>query len=745
MNLKTKTAVFTFLCVVLVPVVCVAQPSQFDSGAVPLGDLVSGLRNASAAQPAPAPEAAPPAAQPPAGNNEYLHFWEELKADVFEDICGDVELENTEALDLAGTGALKGKIKRYLKQFPDNKVAVIDEVGVRLEGGKGSGELLNIGGSAFNVSFSGTLEGKSVVVRKTGEARYCKELLNLLDLRKAKTILPVNEKRIAAMGVGEIWKFPMLLRMSLGGGLGHPTPPWFSVSFTFGKITEQKPSVTLYKMDENRLRLRIRLDKVTVSGGGVSAGTSLDAGLIGLPEAENILAKEIDRAYVRELNRYIALRFGLSSYRSRGGKILLEFLIDPRDGRQLAGLVEFLKGDLGVIRRLIQMGVRFSDYSDADDNAAGQQALQNVNEVAQQGLGLASSFAGANHFNGTSHGSNLTLPVLLQQETGTAQRYDRYQTTDGKEVLHVHTASKNTSVSNINVPFVGKIFKHNASRNFYVVNQEGADGVLSNAALAYQRYEGYVKHDELAARAVVEEMNGVLKLAGAHGGAANGSFGVDLARLFPAAAPEAGQRRYNSAIMSFSLFFTEKAVADIIASPALAIMEASLNLLEGLDREIIGKVRHLLRIGGEGKVVYDWKAGEALIREYRRSGDDPFDPFSVVSAFCSNVSFIISDLAAVRAEPDQKTRSARLAALLGGKGRGRAGYESILRVLIQFVDVKDIYAALALQTDKRLAGEADIAASYQFYNTGLQGGYDSQFQAVNALRDRFSDPSTLSD
>ncbi|MDP2865302.1 MAG: hypothetical protein Q8O90_03570, partial [Elusimicrobiota bacterium] len=126
----------------------------------------------------------------------------------------------------------------------------------------------------------------------------------------------------------------------------------------------------------------------------------------------------------------------------KGKKILIEFIIDPKNPEQVAKLTEFLKGNLSIIKRLIEMGIRFNDYTDAEDNAAGQAALQNVSDVGEQGLGLNSSFAGSDHFNGTSSGLNLMLPVLLSHESSTGQRYDRYQTLDGEEVLHVNNVSK---------------------------------------------------------------------------------------------------------------------------------------------------------------------------------------------------------------------------------------------------------------------------------------------------------------
>jgi hypothetical protein len=757
-NTKVKFAVvfFSLACALNAPASANNFSSFFegaDKGS--MADLVNGLRTGEAGVPAPkAPEAQP--AQPPqTGNNELLHFWEDLKSDVFDDICKEVEIPLDAGFDIGSIAGVEGKFKRYMKQYPDNKIAVIDEVGVKLNGGHTASDLLNIAGNSFNIGFNGRLEGKSIVVRKTNEDKYCKNLLNIVDLRKVKTILPINEKRIGEMKVNEIWKFPAVLQAGISGGIGAAVQPWATVSFSLGVSREMKPSVTLFKMDESRLRMRIRLDRIHVKSVGASAGTSFDAGLIGLPEAEGFLMKELNKTIVKEFNKYLAVRLGLSHTRAKGKKLLLEFVIDPKDTAQVAKLVEFLKGDLSIIKRLIEMGVRFNDFSDMDNNAEGHEALGQVAQVASEGLGLNSTFAGSNHFNSSSNGLNFMLPIVVHSESSTGQRYDRYQTLGGEEVLHVHNASRNQSVSNINIPIIGKIFKHNTNQNFHVVNYEDKDGQISDAAMVYQRYEGFIKHDERDARGMVTNMNEILKYAGTQGNGVNSGFTVDVDALFPRlteaeANPEydadgnkiVDSKRYKSAIMSFSLVFTQKAVRDILAASNMTVLRAVLNIMEGLDREILEKVRHLFNFDSKGKVDYDWKAARKLLAKYET---DDFDPFNVVRSFCSNVGAVVSDIASVRDAGGQKAKSERLAQVMGGKGKSRVGYENMLQVMIQLVDVKDIYAKLDVRTDKRIKGEENINNSYNMYNDNLQAGYGTQLGEANTLRDRFADPSVLSD
>lgn len=723
-----------------------------------MAELVGGLRAESAKAAGPkAPEAQPTV--PTTGNNELIHFWEDLKTDVMDDACKSAEIPLNQGASMDNVGGIEGKFKRSLKQYPDNYIALVDQVGVKLDAGHTITDILNIGGNAFNIGFSGGLEGTSIVVRKTVETKYCKNLLALVDLRKVKTILPINEKRISEMQVNEIWKFPAVLRVGISGGMGVAVQPGVTISFSLGTSKELKPSVTLFRMSENQLRMRIRLDRITVKSAGASLGTSFDAGLLGLPEAENFLMKELNHQLVRQFNEYLALRLGLSHTRVKGKKLLLEFIIDPKNPEQLAKLTEFLKGDLSIIKKLIQMGVRFNDYSDAADNAEGQAAMNEVENVAEQGLGLNSTFAGSDHFSGHSNGFNAMIPIVLQHESSTGQRYDRYQTLNGEQVLHVNNVSKTESNSNINIPIAGKMFKHNTTQNFYVVNYEDKEGAVSDGAVVYQRYEGYIKHDERDARGMVTNMNEILKYAGTGGNGINSEFIIDVNTLFPRLTaeeanpsgtdsegnPMVNTKSYKSALMSFSLVFTKEAVRDIVAAPAATIMKAVFNVMEGLDREIIGKVMHLFSFNAKNKVDYDWKAASKILSDYKRDGDNTFDPLSVVNSFCTNVAAVVSDIASVRDTADQKEKSARLSKVLAGKGKSRLGYEGMMQIMIQLVDVKDIYASLNIQTDKRIKGEENVASTYNLYNDNLRVGYNEQLTNANALRDRFADPSLLSD
>ncbi|HNT97195.1 MAG TPA: hypothetical protein PKK31_02890 [Elusimicrobiales bacterium] len=727
----------------------------FRNGAADMGDLVATMRAGVEVPEAKAP--APRPVQPQQGNNELLHFWEDLKEDVFDDVCKEIKPDISEGVDFDPVGGIEGKFKRFLKQYPDNRIALVDEVGVKLDAGHTFADILDVGGHPFNIGISGRLEGKSVVVRKLKNVKYCKEILTILDVRTVKTILPVSAKRIGEMQPGEIWKFPAVLSVSASGGVGAPVQPWITLSFSLGHTREKKPSLTLFKMDENRLRFRIRLDQAVITRGGVSANTSFDAGMIGLPEAEGFFARELNKTLVKEFNKYVAFRFGLSHARTKGKKILMEFILDANNREQLEKLEEFLKGDLTVIRKLIKLGAQVNDYSSHDDIAAGAQSLEEFEQAVGQELGLNSTFTGSDHYNSDSNGHNITLPILYQREGNTGHRYDRYQALGADEVMHVNNAFRNVSESNINVPLLGKVYKHTTNQSMYVVNYESAGGGVSDAAVVYQRYEGYVKHDESKAKGMIERMNEILKYAGAGGEGTNSDYLIDTDALFPRLDPDNAaetdewgrpvldSKSYKSAIMSFSLVFTKTAVRDILGASGELILKATLNVMEGLDREIMDKVKHLLRVKDDGKVDYDWKEARKLLRDYERAGDDSFDPVDVVRQTCYHASRVIADIFSVRDESDWRAKSEKLSKIMSGRGRSRLGYENMMQIAIQLVNPKNLYASLYFQTDKRIKNEANVSDTYQIYNPEVGQAFGQQQHGANSLRDRFADPSTLSD
>lgn len=724
-------------------------------GSISMSELLEDMQISKAeAVPTPAPK---PEVTTPVNNtqdnfeddNEFIQFWDDLKEDVWEDICKAAELGLKEGVDLGEFVGFTGKFDRELKQYPDKRIALVDKVGVSLTGNY-TEEIFNIADNPFNIGFNMKMEGTSIVVRKLDGIEYCDEILTVLDLRNIKTIIPLSAKRIAKMKPGEIWKLPITFRVGLSGGIGTNFSG-LSVGFSLGTAKERKPSVSLYRMNEDTIRLRVRLDRATYRSVGVSAGFSVFAGDINLYETTNQLTElihdELAGEIASEFNRYLSFKFGLSHNRAKGKKILMEFLLDAKNPEQLKRLEDFLHGDLGVLRKLLKMGTQFNEVDVENDLQAGADALNAVENIGEESLGAESSFVGSDHFNSHGNSFNLQIPFFHHRESGSSTRYDRYQTMEGDEILHSHQVSQNISNASINIPWVGKRHKRSVKQNVYVVNYEKAGSEVSEPSIVYQRYDGIVRKSEKTVNGMIQDVNDIMKYAGMNGEGVNLENTIDTDSLFPNLGD--GRRQYKSAVMSFSMVFTQTAVRDIINAPVQGILKAFLNILEGEDRNIISKVAHLLNVNEDGKVKYDWrKVTRILDKEFGWDFDDDTNeesPIDIVRGICYKASRVLADFASIRNAADWKEQSKRLAAVLGGKGKSRMGYSPMLKIIVQFVDPANLYAKVNFKTHKKIDGEEDFTIKQELFNPAVGTSYGSHMSNATALRNMFNNPSTLTD
>lgn len=689
-------------------------------------------------------------------NSDLLHFWEDLKSDVFDSICKNAELKLNQDAKISNIAGIEGKFKRFLKQFPNKKIALIDEVGVKLDASLGK-EILQIPDfGALNVAVGATLEGKSIVVRPLESDKYCKELDELIDLREVKTILPINAKRISQMKEGEIWKMPVTTRFSFSTGAGAPVASYINVFVGAGVTKERKPSITLFRMKEDVLRLRIRINRLLVKSvsGGVSSTFEIPAGDIGLFEAENILTKEINKQIAREINKYLAAKITYGHSRNSGRKILLEFLINPKDQRQLDALVEFLKGDLGFIKRFIELGLKFNEFTEIADMQQGLNGMNQVIDQAENALGVDASFAGANHYHGHSDNLNIAVPVIHNHENSWTTSYNRYQTMDTKDgVIHVSQAGRVSNGSSINIPFVGTMIKYNSDKNVYVINKESAEKGVSDPVLLFQHNVGFVRQGEGTARDIIHRINNVLKYAGVNGEGTTDELILPVDNIFPASPlPEgfdpiedtAPSKTYKASIVSFRFMFSAEGVKQIVLAPAENILKAYLNVMRESESELLRKVAHLFKVNSKNVVEYDYKQASKILGVNAFDNQDGVNPLDIMRDMAYTATCLIKDIFSVKEESGWKAQSEKLAAISAGRSKSKMGFEDFFKVAIQLVSKKNISAEVYVHTDKRIKGEKDVTETYTYLNS-KDNNFASTIGEVNAMRERFAEPSVLSD
>ncbi|MCX5785627.1 MAG: hypothetical protein NTX59_08050 [Elusimicrobia bacterium] len=688
-------------------------------------------------------------------SNELTTFWSNLSTSGIEKLCKSAQIQldkNTTLVNVIGIG---GGIKRQLKQYPDQRLALIDQVEVKLSATIGHEVLQVPNVGSFGVSVSGGVEGRSMVVRPLEDNRYCKQLTTLVKLYEMKTVLPVTAKRISKMEIGEIWKLPVTVRYGISAGIGANVNEVVNISIGAGETKERRPSVSLYRIDENNIRLRLRIDHVTVKSVGVSANTyEIPAGDIGLLKGEDILSKAVDRSLASQINKMIAFKLAYSHVRTTGQKLLLEFNVNPNDAGQVEQVVQFLQGDFDSIRKFIAMGLKFDSFAEEADGRAGVGELEDM--AAQTGsiITATATFAGSDHYNGHTDNFNINIPVIHNHQKSWATVYHRYQTLkNGGDTVHVQQATRVSNGETLNIPFVGTQIKHNSEKNMYVINKESADGKVTNPALLYQQYEGLIGEGDYRARGLVDNANNVLKYAGMKGDGTTAENMIPAAVLFPPLPPvehnnyDGGSqsdptKTYKAVVMSFKLVFSDKAVQDIVFSAPQMIMKAYMNVMRETESAIVDKVMDLFTVSDKGEVKYDYRAVQ------KRLGVSSFDnsqdstnPLNIVSTMARAATKFIEKISSVREESSWKGQSEQLAKVASS---GEMKYEDFLKVVIQMVDTKDISSDIYIHSDKRVKGEPDVTQNYSMFNN-RDNNYDRTLADVTAMRERFADPTDLTD
>jgi len=718
---------------------------DFDAGTgMSISEAVGELKARSAAVRAPAVSSA-------SVSSSLARFWEDLKKDTMEDACDNVELKLNEGVKVANIAGVEGDFKRYMRKSPEGRLALIDEVKLNLSLGI-SQELLNspeLG--VLSVGMTGLLEGKSQVIRPLQSDSSCRELKTLAKLSQVKTVLPARISRIAAMKNGEIWKLPLTLRMGFSSGVGVAIREFLNISISAGKSNENKPSVTLYRIDYNKLRLRLRLDHVAVRSAGASVSSAeIPVADIGLINAENILAREINKGWAKEINKYIALKLSFAHSRSTGKKLLLEFVLNPDSPEQMASLEEFLRGDFGLVKRFMEMNLRFNDFSEADDISGGLSDIDGAEQQVGQSLNSAASFSGSNLSHGQSDTFHMQVPVLHTRDDAWSSSYNRYQSqADSGEVLHVQQQGRTSTGNSLNIPLVGTVVKYSSQKNVYVVNREVADGQATRPGMMYQQNEGFLRNSDGTARQMIEKANGMLRYVGVDGSRRGELIPAD--EIFPAL-PEpsdpgqlAQSKVYGSALMSFKLLINERGVNGIIFAPAQAILKAYLNMMRETEAAVIDKVLDLFTVNEEGEVGFDHKAAQKRLGTAFLTGcDNGTNPLDIVRTLAKAATQVIGDLASVKGASNWKERSGRLSRVAAGDSRSGLGYEDFMKVVLQLVSPEDVSAEVYLHTDKKVKGEADLTRTYRFFN-GRDNNFDSALSEVSQAQERFAEPSLLTD
>lgn len=727
---------------VMLGMACGAQAADFGDLAVSAAGLRERAAEAGAAAAVPAPAKVPTVSTATPAGSDFERWWEKFKDDTEDDICKAAQLklkQNARLVQVLGVGGLFG---RSLKQLPNGQIALLDEVGVNLGVTVGN-NIIPLPVEGLGVSLGAQVEGQSQVVRPLAGTRYCQEIKEWAKLWEVKTALPLKARRISEMETGEIWKLPLTLKMSFSASIGTTVNQLVNISIGAGTAYSRRPSVTLYRMAGDKLRLRLRLDRVTAFTAGASVKSAdIPMEQLSYWQADNILAGFVNKTVASEINKFISTQLSYGYSKNFGKKLLLEFTLDPRDEAQMKALEEFLRGDLGIIKRFVELGLEFNDFSASDDSASGLGELSAVSEHTLESVGGKPTFSGSDLYNGSAHNFHFQVPVVNAHDVSWSASYHRYQSVEKKgETLHVQQRTRRSDSKTLSVPFMGANVKHNSERTFYVVNREGLDGRASAPALMYQQNEGIVKHTDGSARDMVGQANGVLKYVGMRGEGVNEAETLPVKELFPDSG--GAFKTYKTVAMNFSVLISERGLQQILTAPAEVVMKAYLSVMREYAPKIVDKVRDLFRVDGKGDVSYD--AREVSIRlGGMPTYEDPVKPEDMVRQLAIGAEGMIRDLMGLRGMGNWKDQSAALTSIATGRSHSGLGYEDFLKVAVQLTDPLNVSAKVYVNTNKKVKGEKDYSQTYEFFND-RENSFDSNIAEVREMQSRFADPSDLTD
>lgn len=640
---------------------------------------------------------APTTAEGGFGAPDRTRLDQALRRGVLDQVCRQARIPLHYDYAAGGYGGVGTGIDRYLRTDVDDQIAIVDDETLNAGLSHGWAKAIGAGGEAIGLSFGARIEGHSMVVRRTGSKSSCSEVLRLADLRDVKTVLPMKGERLSKMALGEVWRIPFTLTYSEGIGVGDSRSTGegtANVSVSFGRGDSGAASMTLYRIADDKLRFRFRIDHVVVYSKslGITEVYPPIAFAIG---AQNILTKFVEREFARQLQQYTQawMSFGHSS--SDGKKFLMEFVIDPRDPAQAESLAKVVRGDM---RELVKLSWKMSTFQ-TDKTLADYLKLMDADSAA---LG-PSTYAASDEYKAKLRSFTLNLPFLVSHNASSLfgeDKVDRYTGEQGE--FHFFKADKSKNNSYFSIPWVGPWVKDNTQRDVEAVTYAPKGGTAGDPIVVYIRNRGYRHVTGSTVRDDVAEINSVMKLAGAARGKDGGPT-LPLDALVPPS-PKSVSRgprglehetepSDRNGLMSFTLVMNERAVKDALAAAAPAVLKAFAASVGADDRAMAEWLAAHATVGKDGELEYSRRDARREFpdaNDFAGRGNMRDDNMRDLYFLSQKAAGLIADIAAGRDAKDNEARAQALAAMIGGKGKSGMSYEEVLRVLVQFVDPLDL-------------------------------------------------------
>jgi hypothetical protein len=667
-----------------------------------------------------------------------------LRKGVLDQLCRHMKIQHNFGLggpDFSGTSV---GLSRALATYPDNTLAIVDDEQVTLAGAHTFSKLIGASGASVGLTLGGEIGGHTMVIRRLPTKQSCDEIFKLADFLDIKTVFPLSAERITNMQLGELWRLPFTLSysqsLSVGDSILNAAGNGTILTLSYGRGDSGKTSMTLYRIADDKVRFRFRIDHVIVNT-GTGGVNELIPVLTFAANPHAALARLLTNAILGQINgefqQYSTGWLTFAKGSSEGAGALIEFVVDPRDPAQAEALARAMRGD---IYSLIKMGVRQSTLK-ADVNSALKDyealGLQNSAELGDP------SYAATKKYSTHTKNFSLNIPLIVSHDSQALFGDDKVQVfTDESGEYRYYRADTTKSTQFLKLPFVGPFVKTNSQRDVEVVTHAAPGQEHGAPFIVYLRNQGYLRATASTVREPVDEVNGVLRLVGAQRGANPGNILLPVDKLVPPSPLVDNNFRHEDdrqteatdrkGTMSFTLVLNQKAVRDILAAPAETIVKAVAAVAEGSDQPMLQWLAANAKYQ-DGTLVFSRHDAQQAF-----PGEDVRD----VASLSSKAAKVLVDLAAARDAKSNVERSEALAKMVGGRGESGMAYEDIMKVLVQMVDPMDVTGDFVNNIDIGTKGVAS-AKGHLVLKKGraeVEG-----LRAAGETRNRFAEASPLVD
>ncbi|MBI3552332.1 MAG: hypothetical protein HY077_07425 [Elusimicrobia bacterium] len=686
------------------------------------------------------------------GSHEKLSFWDRLNRDfsregLVEEVCRKIDIP----VDFGfGVGPLSARpsYHRSIQRFPAGQLALVDEAGLSLGLSYGV-PIPNFGGPGISVSFGAGLEGRSMVIRPLEHKKACEELTRLIDLRDLKTVLPMEAKRFRAMTVGEVWKAPIILRASFALGASYPIGPG-AASVSFGSSRSGGMSVSLNRLAERDLRLRLRIDYAEVKGPSGGVALRVDGGdfdqyrtLSGdevkgsLGFAGPLARSGLNGSLLNPLANFLVARLNLFAQWTKGDHALMEFVLDPENEEQMKALERLLKeGDIRVFDTLWK-GTKDAALAFSNITPSLSQ-FRKVEERYAAALAAKSAYAAQDRATGSSLGLSLKIPFLLDLAVNSGKQRDKVTVVDGSGGhFDIYRAHHELNRGTIGVPFMGTLVRHNSRDSVVAVSRRDSRGVEEPPVVVYVQQEGFTRVMDSIVEGMVERADAVMRYAGTRGRGTNPRTSLPPGPWTRTPPPEPNEggpqgRLYKKGVMALTITLNDRAISSLKAASAEDIVRSYINTVKDPEprRALDWAIDHGT-VRPDGWLDCDETGLAGQLRQENALRDVRFRLYIAQT--------LVEDLRRLRQSPNPAEKLRDIVA-----GSIQFSYDDVMKVLVQLVDPADLSAEFMIAADataeKNQKGK--VAGRLMIHEKNAESATVTE---MNKTLGRFSPPSKLTD